>query len=258
MRIFLLDRSYDGGRTYDLKAKEVRYLVNVLRLKPGDRITARDRTNRYYDATIMEGGSLILSPVERPQSSLSDGLSGYRGPMPSIHMYQCICKGRKNEDIARMACEAGVEKLVFISSAYTQEKELKLHSIERIEAIMREAVQQSGSESGTEMGMMTFAQALDEAPGRILLLHQSVLSGTKSLFEALDGLDADSTLSLFVGSEGGFSEEECHLAESRQATACLMPTNILRAETAGIFALGAIENILCSRTGQERADITIL
>ena len=169
--------------------------------------------------------------------------------MPSIHLYQCICKGRKNEDIARMACEAGVEKLVFISSAYTQEKELKRHSIERIEAIMREAVQQSGSESGTEIGMMTFAQALDEAPGRILLLHQSVLSRTKSLFEALDGLDADSTLSLFVGSEGGFSEEECHLAESRQATACLMPTNILRAETAGIFALGAIENILCSRTG---------
>ena len=172
------------------ETKEVRYLVNVLRLKPGDRITARDRTNRYYDATIMEGGSLILSPVERPQSSLSDGLSGYRGPMPSIHLYQCICKGRKNEDIARMACEAGVEKLVFISSAYTQEKELKRHSIERIEAIMREAVQQSGSESGTEIGMMTFAQALDEAPGRILLLHQSVLSRTKSLFEALDGLRA--------------------------------------------------------------------
>ena len=247
MRIFLLDRSWTGGDTYQLKAREMRYLVNVLRLKPGDRITARDRTNRYYDATIMEGGTLILSPVERPQSSLSD-----------VHLYQCICKGRKNEDIARMACEAGVEKLVFISSAYTQEKELKRHSIERIEAIMREAVQQSGSESGTEIGMMTFAQALDEAPGRILLLHQSVLSRTKSLFEALDGLDADSTLSLFVGSEGGFSEEECHLAESRQATACLMPTNILRAETAGIFALGAIENILCSRTEQDRADITIL
>ena len=246
MRIFLLDRSYDGGRTYDLKAKEVRYLVNVLRLKPGDRITARDRTNRYYDATIMEGGSLILSPVERPQSGLSDGLSGYRGPMPSIHLYQCICKGRKNEEVARMACEAGVDELVFVSSTYTQEKTLSAHSIERIQAIIREASQQSGSETRTDIRILTFQEALAEAAGRILILHQSRLEETVLLRQALEGLDVTSRISLFVGSEGGFSDEECRNAQAKGAVACLMPTNILRAETAGIFALGAIENILCT------------
>ena len=245
MRIFLLDRSYDGGRTYDLKAKEVRYLVNVLRLKPGDRITARDRTNRYYDATIMEGGSLILSPVERPQSSLSDGLSGYRGPMPSIHLYQCICKGKKNEGIARMAYEAGVSSLHFVRSRFCQEKALSEHDIERISLVIQDAVQQSGSQSPVkDIRSISFSQALEEAEGRIIILHQSSRETTRLLPEALSSAEPGEAISLFVGSEGGFSEEECIQAEGRGALFCLLPTNILRAETAGIYAIGAIQCLL--------------
>ena len=246
MRIFLLDRSWTGGDTYQLKAREVRYLINVLRLKPGDRITARDTANRYYEATVLDRTTLVLAPVEKPDRSLSDDLSGYRGPMPEIHMYQCICKGRKNEEVARMACEAGVDELVFVSSAYTQEKTLSAHSIERIQAIIREASQQSGSETRTDIRILTFQEALAEAAGRILILHQSRLEETVLLRQALEGLDVTSRISLFVGSEGGFSDEECRNAQAKGAVTCLMPTNILRAETAGIFALGAIENILCT------------
>ena len=230
MRIFLLDRSWTGGDTYQLKAREVRYLINVLRLKPGDRITARDTANRYYLRIVG------MHPDWESCLIMSRGARLTLGYETDLAV----------EDVARMACEEGVDELVFVSSAYTQEKTLSSHSIERIQAIIREASQQSGSETGTDIRILTFQEALDEAAGRILILHQSRLEETVLLRQALEGLDVTSRISLFVGSEGGFSDEECRNAQAKGAVACLMPTNILRAETAGIFALGAIENILCS------------
>ena len=62
----------------------------------------------------------------------------------------------------------------------------------------------------------------------------------------LKDIEKGTLISLFIGSEGGFSDSECSFAVQNGADAAIKPTNILRAETAGIFALGAIENSLYS------------
>ena len=238
MRILLLSADHAGQEEYVLSQKERRYLMKVLRLAPGAAITARDRQGNYYEGILTEEGTVRLS-------SATDQLSGYRAKLPTIHLFQGLCKGRKNEDIARMACEAGVSGITFFTSAFCQQKELREHDAQRIESIMREAVQQSGSETAVcRPQVVSFAKALEEAEGQILLLHQGVRTKGMLLDEAMARLRKDCTISLFVGSEGGISDEECALAEDRGAWCCLMRTNILRAETAGIFALGALENCL--------------
>ena len=248
MRIFLLSHDKAGNSEYSLTKKEQNYLMKVLRLTVGQELTARDKAGSYYTALITSPQTLLLTACGRPEESLTDSLSAYRGPLPRIILHQCLCKGKKNEDIVRMATEAGVEETVFLTSAFTQDKAMREHDRERIETIMREAVMQSGSETAVApVRIIPFEEAVSSAPGRIIMLHQGARTRTMLLSEALEGLDASAAISLFVGSEGGFSDAECAFAEAHGAFCCLMPTNILRAETAGIFAIGAIENILCCR-----------
>ena len=73
-------------------------------------------------------------------------------------------------------------------------------------------------------------------------MHQSSRGDTISLSKALSLIE-EKQVSIIIGSEGGISDEECEALEGLGATPVLLSTNILRAETAGIFAVGAIETI---------------
>ena len=117
------------------------------------------------------------------------------------------------------------------------------HQIERIEAIIREAVQQSGSQAPELIGPVSFSEALGMAEGRTLLLHQSALGEEpKRLSDVLSDLDGTVPVSMMIGPEGGFSDRECALACSEGAVAVLLNTNILRAETAAIYTAAAIQS----------------
>ncbi len=246
MRIFLLDDTFKGGNVYSLRKRDKMYLLRSLRLSRGDVFTAKDNDGNYYEARIADEETICLTPVSRPAESLTDTLSAFRGRIAPVHVYQGLCKGRKNEDIARMLTEAGVLSITFFSSRYTQEKNLSSHACERIKTIMREAVQQSGSETAvTDVRVIPFNQAVLEAGGKKIILHQSRLEKSLYLSQILEKTEKGETISLFIGSEGGFSDEECTFAIENGSDAAILPTNILRAETAGIFAVGAIENMLC-------------
>ena len=52
--------------------------------------------------------------------------------------------------------------------------------------------------------------------------------------------------SLFIGPEGGFSDEECCLAENKGFFSVLLRTNILRAETAAVYTSAAVQSLLHS------------
>ena len=73
------------------------------------------------------------------------------------------------------------------------------------------------------------------------MLHQSLLENSKTLFEVIKG---QTEISLFIGSEGGFSDEECLAFENEGGNAVLLKTNILRAENAGLYTVGAIQTFL--------------
>lgn len=246
MRVFILERPFEGNE-YPLEGKESRYLTKALRMEPGRTITARDSSGRWWEATLSGPSTLLLKPSGKPGGrSLTDTLSAHTGKIPPIEVAQCICKGRKNETIARMLTEAGVKRIVFSPSAFSQERTIDSHGWERIRSVSREAAQQSGAEPPElVLSEKTFTQTLSSLPraGLCLILHQSSRSRTRLLGEVLSE-PFEGLLRLCVGPEGGFSDEECLAAEDMGARPTLLPTNILRAETAGIFAVGAAETIL--------------
>lgn len=242
MRVFLFDKSYNGESTYRLKKRDRQYLMKVLRLSIGESFTAKDMDGSYYLSTIIDEDTLSVQRTDNPESTLLDHLSGYEKRIIPITVYQCICKGKKNETIVRMLTEAGVESIVFITSQFCQEKEFSRHDAERLETIMKEAIQQSGSSTRAllpEIIPITDLPQVKEGELRILL-HQSRRERTQTLGAVLSD-SSFTSISLIIGSEGGISDDECALLEEKGARTALLPTNILRAETAGIYAVGAIE-----------------
>ncbi len=245
MRVFLLDSAISDDLIYPLKAREVNYLNKVLRLEVGIVFTAKDKADNYYEATLIDEATLSLKPSDNPETTLLDNLSSYKGSFAPIDMYISLLKGKKNETVVRALTEIGVRSITFVESEFIQEKELSNHQKERLEVILKEAVQQSGSKAPILSGPIKFDEAIKNAQGLKLILHQSKRGDTKSLKEAL-AYSNDSPVSLFIGPEGGFSDEECEKAEANNAIPVLLKTNILRAETAAIYSASATQFFLHS------------
>ena len=181
-----------------------------------------------------------LEATDDPEETLLDNLSSYDGVFASINAFIAVLKNKKTETQVRMLTEIGVRKIILMETEFT-EGTLNSHQMERLETIVREAVQQSGSDVPELIGPLSFADSLKLLAGRSLILHQSRRSKTLSIAEAVENADA---VSFMIGPEGGFSDKECEMAELEGALPVLLPTNILRAETAAVYSASAIQIFL--------------
>lgn len=257
MRLFLLPLSFKPHEPLVLTGKDYNYIVRVLRLREGQNLTGRDTQGRTWGLEIKKISDLSCTLLSRemPQAqATTDALPSSR-PEKTIVLYQCIPKGRKTDDIIRMATEAGVYRVVLVHSRncvsdFTGSEEGKFS---RYRAVVREAVQQSGSLVPTDVeGVIDISQvpshfaalcAALKTQGCGLFFHQSpVGEKQKDLSGLLSGFDG--AAGILIGSEGGLSDEETGSLVKSGFSPVLLKTNILRCETAAIYAVGAVQTLL--------------
>lgn len=227
---------------YTLSKRERQYLTKVLRLETGTILKCKDEKENLYDGTLIDENTLSLERSESSENFL-DGMPAYDGPAAQITLIQMICKGKKNEKIAREAQETGVKRLIFAPGAFSEQKNLVGHDFERVEKIVREAVQQSGGKLMELVSLDDMDEAMGKAEGTKIILHQGIREKTRAIMDLL-GENSGMDVTIMVGPEGGFSNEECLKAETQGFTPVLLHTNILRAETAAIYAIAAVQTIL--------------
>ncbi|MBO4409129.1 MAG: RsmE family RNA methyltransferase [Spirochaetales bacterium] len=256
MRLFLLPASFSkNSSSIELRGKDYNYLVNALRMKTGQKIMGRDRDGGLWDLEITAIGrsSCVLSvrPAEK-LSAVTDNIPD-RAPLKPIVLYQCLPKGRKADDIIKKATEAGVRDIVLVRSrncvASLEGKEES--RLSRYDAIVTEAIQQSGSVVPTKVegviDIRDIPEDFEKRSGGLerlgLVLHQTRLKEDQAdLFACVRGFEG--ITAIVVGPEGGLEEEECLSLMDCGFRAVLLKTNILRCETASIYAIGAIQTIL--------------
>lgn len=255
MRLFLLPPTFKGEPTLELSGKDFNYLIHALRLKEGQEIMGRDRNGKLWDLRItgIRKSSCILSAsAAQSAQSKTDALPEER-PLKPIILYQCLPKGRKADDIIKKATEAGVRDIVLVRSrncvASLEGKEET--RLSRYDALVAEAIQQSGSMVPTKVhGVIDISAVAEDFRSRScgmeslgLVLHQTRLSESQSdLFSCVRSFNG--CTALVVGPEGGLEEEECMMLLDAGFKAVLLKTNILRCETASIYAIGAVQTIL--------------
>ncbi len=260
MRVFLLPPTFNGEQTVDITGKEYNYLVNVLRLKKGQKIMGRDNLGNLWDLTIEEISkkSLILSTAKTKTLTEYTDTLPQENPLRTIILYQCIPKGRKADFIIKKATEAGIKTIVLVKSKncvadFTGKESSKLY---RYDAVIKEAIQQSGSTVPTTIeGPIDISQVpsnfLEKAKGNPslgLMLHQcKIKENQKELVSCIKEFKKETQegiTGILVGSEGGFTNDECEALINAGFNAIILKTNILRCETASIYAIGAIQTLL--------------
>lgn len=260
MRLFLLPKTFNGENTLTLSGKEYNYLVRVLRLKEGQKIMGRDGKGDLWELTISQidkdkNSCTLETKTSNKATEYTDALPQER-PLKPIILYQCIPKGRKIDDIIKKATETGVQAIVLVNSenCVANIKGKEESKLSRFDSIVKEAIQQSGSLVPTivdgPIEIKDIPRDLEErARGNKtvgLVLHQckikedqSDLPSTLSKVKNFDG-----TTALLVGAEGGLTDKECQILLDAGFKAILLKTNILRCETASIYAIGAIQTLL--------------
>ncbi len=222
----------------ELGADVAKRISRVLRLNPGDTVTLFDGIGREFEVriTAITNGKVaatLVNQIEtRPESAVA------------IHLCQALIRLPRFEWSLEKGTELGVATFVPV---ITERSLIRPHEqtpprLERWRRIVAEAAEQCGRATVPEVQPpQQMALALVDAPGlKILLWEGAKEPSLKQVLRREPPLLEEISVSLFIGPEGGFTEQEVELAKRHGAIVASLGRRILRAETAGIVAAAAV------------------
>ncbi len=290
MRQFIVENKQIHDGLIQLEGKDYRYLRQVLRVRAGDMISVRLPDGSLNNATVAridEGarritlqlcagtGETITRGVQAEELTGAAGADGNSASgMGGVEywLFQFLPRPQKFELIVRQATECGVSGIVPVVGEYTEKssaQSLMGAKRERLERIVREARQQSGSPVDTKvLEPMNLEKAIElwqtestvvepavPEPGRRVETTAEHREGRDVAFVLSERGDCDGNLratvqkadsikraAIAVGSEGGISPDEVRLLEEKGLFVPVhFAVNILRCETAALYGIAAVQ-----------------
>ena len=241
MHHFFIPPDWIHGDDVVLKDDIARQLVHVLRSQPGDRIVVLDDSGREFRVRL---------DVVRPsqvRGTITDSAVNTGEPPTRVTLYQGLLKGDKFEFVLQKGTELGIAAFVPMTCARSVPRPRVFHEgnsrLPRWRRIITEAAEQSRRGRIPALGdPVDFFSACDRIEGRALIpWEQETTKGLRStlLNWKAEGCDS-SSVDIFVGPEGGFTEEEVQYAGSKGIVAVSLGARVIRAETAGIATAAAV------------------
>ena len=218
---------------------EHHHLRNVLRITTGETVRIIDGQGTVYTGEVRDTGTKnVSSEVKILNHEFHPSVP------PSMTLFQGLPKNNKMELILQKTTEIGVTQIVPLRTEYALQKPSR-NRYERWHRVVISATKQSKRAWLPELcDPQTFQESLtqlDHFSLRLLLnpdpnqaLH------TQHIREVLRKTPQATTIALFVGPEGGFSDTEISAAIENGCVPVTLGTNILRTETAAIVAVAAI------------------
>jgi 16S rRNA (uracil1498-N3)-methyltransferase len=212
-----LDQEFHSGDLISLPADEWRYFASVRRGKGEVRLF--NRLGQEAIGRIVQK-SFQVDLVETVQ-------------VPTYHLCVALAlpENQALTHIVRSLSELGAKELILFSGARSQSASKRLKEISRLERVSIESARQCGR--GTPLELRTakniFSIPLDtNAP--VLFCDEDSTTENRIIPEFL------SALSIVVGCEGGWTEEERAFARESRFVPVHFKTPILRVETAVVAA----------------------
>ncbi len=193
----------------------------VLRMAPGAEMILLDNSGYEFQARLMEyesDGAIV---------AILDSKEGENKLDREVVLVCSVLKKDNFEWVAEKATELGVSKIVPVLADNSVKQNLRM---DRLEKIVRQASEQSERTVEPEISqIMNLETALGLSSKPVVLVTRD--NKAKKFTE----IDTD-PLFVFVGPEGGWSNEEIALFKERGAELRNLGPQILRAETAAISA----------------------
>jgi len=238
-------------KAFRLTGHEAFHVVKVLRYAPGQSLALFDGQGGRFEG--------VIERIE-PDGSVTGALTATlkaddaRAPV-KVHLYLGLLKASHWDYALEKGTELGVASFVPMLTPRTV---VLLHEVQRAQAkqdrwarvVMAAAKQCGRAELPPVREPVQFRDAIRACKdkGLSLMAWEGLKGAVASERLRLALREADQKrgvepldVHLFVGPEGGFSEEEVELAEAEGATVFGMGPRILRAETAAAAALTLVQ-----------------
>lgn len=232
-RLFV-DYKIEENTDFALDKEDSRYISSVLRMRGGEELIVVDKDGYEILSSVvtLSKDEVILRAVKR-----SENIS--ESPC-RVTLYQSVSKGERMDLTIQKSVELGVYKVVPVFSERCVVKPGKDSKIDRWQKIALEAARQSGRGIIPEVASpMSFKDALKDAEDKAIKLFPWEEEHGQTLKRVIDGTTFDSA-AVFIGPEGGFSEEEAQAAKDAGLSLVTLGRRILRTETAGPAVLAML------------------
>ncbi len=225
--------------TVYIKGGTFRYLSKVLRMKEGAVFSGFDGTGLEYTVKI------LAADGEQIKASLLESKKTFDSELPfDILLLQSIPKKGKMDSIIRDVAQLGIKKIIPVFSERVigpLNQDRQQGKKKRWEKIAAESSRIAGRRMLTEIGdFMRFEDAVKIKTDASVIFWEQSAASLKETVKKMPELKAGSSVKIFVGPEGGYTEKEVSLAEACGAVSVSMGRRILRVETASVVAAALI------------------
>ncbi len=227
-----VEEALESNRQLTLNKDQAHYLINVLRLDPGDSVLIFNGRDGEWLATRAQSSrkSAILDLIEQTRTQPQRG---------SIQFLFAPLKHARLDYLIQKAVEMGVDRIRPVITKHTQVTRLNL---DRMRANIIEASEQCG--------ILTVPELLPELRLEELLASWKASETLIFCDERAANQDPvanlqktkNGSVAVLIGPEGGFSDQEREkLSEIQSVIRLSLGPRILRADTAAVAALALVQ-----------------
>ena len=220
-----------------LDLEDEHHLLHVMRMKKDDEIEVV-ADNKLFLCRIEYTNPLNIYIVHEISSDVE--------LKEDITLLFALTKGDRTDLVVQKATELGVKKIALIQSERTvvryEEKDIA-KKCARYQKIMKEASEQSHRlVVPTLLGIYN----LKKLPKEVFsdLNYVAYEKDANDVEGSFKGLEKGKSVTILVGPEGGFSEDEINMLVKQGFIRTSLGKRILRAETAAIYGLSVIGYLL--------------
>lgn len=238
---FINQEEIELNKLYIYDKQDINHIKNVLRSRIGAELILTNSDETTYRVVITEINK------DKITTNIQEKLPFKRKTKYNIQLAQSILKSQAQDILVQKATELGVNKIKPITSKYTVVKlntdKDKQQKAQRWQKIAYEACKQCERANIPEVMIPTTLKMFLEQDNNIKIAcveREAQLTLKVALEEIKPKVTIDDKLTIIVGPEGGWSNEEIQLFKDKQIPCVSLGNLILRAETAVIKALSNV------------------
>lgn len=226
--------NFTVGETITLDKAASLHMAKVLRIKVGTNIELFNGDGNRYQSVVVE--------IERNRVSvniLNQSIVVTESPL-RLHLFQGISRGDKMDLTLQKGVELGIKSftpLITKRCGVKLDQKRWSKKIEHWNKVIISACEQSGRDTLPRIDpVMEWEQALHKLSSNSFFLDPHA----KKSFRDLAQPDISQEIQLWVGPEGGFSEQEVSQIKEKNMQPVFLGPRILRTETAALAAVASI------------------
>ena len=238
---FFVKQDQISDNLINIIGEDAHHIARSLRMAIGENITVCDMKGNEYFCSITG-----FCDDKKVSAEILETKYSENEPPVYIRLFQALPKGDKLDTIIQKAVECGVSEIIPFESdrcVVRIREDSEERKNERRNRIAAEAAKQCGRSVLPEVRKSVgFSEMLELAEASDVVLFCYEGDETVALGRILDELKTKkpSSISIVIGSEGGFSIAESEAARSKNMIMTGLGKRILRTETASGFILACI------------------